>query len=146
MYESIVVPGMLYGSETWAMSARDRSRLEVVEMKCLRSICGVTRMDRLRNEYIRNRCDLKNGIGVKVERNVLRWFGHIERMDDERLVKKVYESSVEGGRRRGRPCKRWKDCVKEYVQQRGVEWARAEELVNDRSGWREMWKGNRVAV
>ena len=32
--EGIVVPSMIYGSETWNMSASDRVRLEVVEMKC----------------------------------------------------------------------------------------------------------------
>ena len=43
IYESIVVPSMIYGSETWNMSAGDQARLEVVEMKYLRSICGLTR-------------------------------------------------------------------------------------------------------
>ena len=34
MYEGIMVPNMIYGSETWNMSASDRARLVVVEMKC----------------------------------------------------------------------------------------------------------------
>ena len=51
MYEGIVVPSMIYGSETWNMSASDRARLEVVEMKCMRNIIGLTGLDRVRNEY-----------------------------------------------------------------------------------------------
>ncbi len=47
--------------------------------------------------------------------NEMRWFGHIERMENEELVKKVYRSSVEGPNRRGRPLGRWEDRVKEYV-------------------------------
>ncbi len=46
-----------------------------------------------------------------------RLFGHIERMENEEFVKKVYRSSVEGPNRRGRPPGRWKDKVKEYVRE-----------------------------
>ncbi len=48
-----------------------------------------------------------------VKRSTLRWFGHIERMENEEFVKKVYWSSVEGPNRRGRPLGRWEDRVKE---------------------------------
>ncbi len=62
-----------------------------------------------------------------VKRSTLKWFGHIERMDNEEFVK-VYRSSVGGPNKRGRPLGRWEDRVKEYVSERGVrgnglEWA-----------------------
>ena len=47
-------------------------------------MCGVTRMDRLRNEVMRERVD--------VARRVLKWFGHVERLSAERLPKRVYLS------------------------------------------------------
>ncbi len=53
-----------------------------------------------------------------VKRSTLRWFGHIERMGNEKF--KVYLSSIEGTNRRGRPFGRWEDGVKEYVSERGV--------------------------
>jgi hypothetical protein len=56
MYNSFIVPTALYGSETWAMTERMKQKVNVMEMSCLRSICGVTRMDRVRNEEIRRRC------------------------------------------------------------------------------------------
>ncbi len=49
-----------------------------------------------------------------MKRSTLRWFGHIERMGREEVVK-VYLCSVEGTNRRGRPLGRWEDRVKEYV-------------------------------
>ncbi len=63
-----------------------------------------------------------------MKRGTLRWFGHIERMENEELVKKVYLSSVEGPNRRERPLGRWEDKVKAYISERGVrgnglEWA-----------------------
>ena len=48
----------------------------------------------------------------RIERNVLKWFGNVERMGEERLVKRVYRANVEGNRRRGKPQRRWKDEVK----------------------------------
>ncbi len=50
----------------------------------------------------------------------MRCFGHIKMMEYEEFVKKVFLSSVEGLRKRGRPLGRWEDRVKEYVSERGV--------------------------
>ncbi len=50
-----------------------------------------------------------------VKRSTLRWFGHIERMENDEFVKKVYLGSVEGPNRRGRPLGRWEDRVKELA-------------------------------
>ncbi len=55
-----------------------------------------------------------------VKRSTLRWFDHIERMENEEFIKEVYRSSVEGPSRRGRLLGRWEDRVKEYVSERGV--------------------------
>ena len=65
-----MVPSLVYGSESWSLSARDRSRLEVVEMKCLTSICGLRRVDRVRNEEIRRRCQMEVSISERVEQKM----------------------------------------------------------------------------
>ena len=59
MYEGIVVPTALYGSEAWMLENKVKNRMDVTEMSCLRSMCGVTRRDRVRNEEIRRRCGLQ---------------------------------------------------------------------------------------
>ncbi|KAI8421622.1 hypothetical protein MSG28_009631 [Choristoneura fumiferana] len=46
----------------------------------------------IRNSEIRKRCGLKEHVVTKIEKGVLRWFGHVERMNEERLTKKVYEA------------------------------------------------------
>ncbi len=56
------------------------------------------------------------GMGVKSTQG---WFDHIERIENEEVVK-VYLSIVEGPNRRGRPLGRWEDRVKEYLSERGV--------------------------
>ena len=52
--------------------------------------------------------------------NVLKWFGHVERMEEERSVKRVYRANVEGNRGRGRPQRRWRNEVKELLIARGL--------------------------
>ncbi len=111
-------------------------------MSYLRGACGVSTWDGPSNESAYERCGMNghgSGVGCGVvewvKRNTLRWFGHIERMENEEFVK-VYLSSVEGMSRRGRPLGRWEDKVKEYVSERGVrgnglEWARRGVLLID---------------
>ena len=43
LYESIIVPTVLYGGEAWGLREEERKKLDVMEMKCLRSMCVVIR-------------------------------------------------------------------------------------------------------
>ena len=51
--EGVIVPMALYGAESWGMSNDERKKVNVLEMKCLRSLVGVSRMDRVRNKEVR---------------------------------------------------------------------------------------------
>ena len=53
VYKTVVRPAMLSGLEAVALTKRQEAELEVAELKMLRFSLGVTRMDRIRNEYIR---------------------------------------------------------------------------------------------
>ena len=75
-------------------------------MMCLKNICGVRRVDRVRNTLVRERCGCELIVLERIERNVLKWFGHVERMGEERLFKRINEGSVERIRGRGRPQRR----------------------------------------
>ncbi|KAF7654083.1 hypothetical protein LDENG_00074760, partial [Lucifuga dentata] len=50
----------------------------------LRFSLGVTRMDRIRNEYIRGTAHVRC-FGDKVREARLRWFGHVQRRDSEHI-------------------------------------------------------------
>ena len=112
MYEGIIEPSLLYRCETRVLNMRDRKRMEAVEMNCLRNICGLRRIDRVPNVEIRRMCGKNVSVNQRMDQGVLRWFGQVERMGNERLVKRVYDSEVRGVRRRGRPRKSWMDGVK----------------------------------
>ncbi|KAK3520892.1 hypothetical protein QTP86_019360 [Hemibagrus guttatus] len=80
VYRTVVRPAMLYGLETVSLRKRQESELEVAELKMLRFSLGVTRLDRIRNEYIRGTAHVGR-LGDKVREARLRWFGHVQRRD-----------------------------------------------------------------
>ena len=57
--EGVSVPTALYGAKTWGMRCAERREVNVLEMKCLRSLVGVSRMDRVRNEEVRRRAGIE---------------------------------------------------------------------------------------
>ena len=59
LHGSVLIPSMTYGSETWAMLERQKSRLRGVETSYMRSACGVTWRDRRTNEELRERCGVE---------------------------------------------------------------------------------------
>ena len=54
VYKTIVRPAMVYGAETWAVKKAHEKKMEVAEMKMLRWMSGVTRLDKIRNEKIKD--------------------------------------------------------------------------------------------
>ena len=97
LYEGVIVPTALYGAVAWGMSSAERRKVNVLEMKCLRSLVGVSRMDKVRNEDVRRRAGIEWELASRADQRVLRWFGHVERMDEYRLARRVLMAEVSGG-------------------------------------------------
>ena len=91
------------------MRSAERRKVNVLEMKCLRSLVGVSRIDRVRNEGVRRRAGIEMELASRADQRALRWFGHVERMDDYRMSRRVLMAEVSGGRVRGRPRLGWVD-------------------------------------
>ena len=53
VYKTVVRPAMMYRAETWAVTKAQEKKLDVAEMRMLRWMSGVTKLDRIRNERIR---------------------------------------------------------------------------------------------
>ena len=98
LYEGVIVPTALYGAEALGMRSAERRKVNVLEMKCLRSLVGVSRMDRVRNEEVRRRAGIEMELASIAYQRVLRWFGHMERMDAYRMARMVLMAEVSGGR------------------------------------------------
>ena len=76
-------------------------------------------------------------VGLMIKKSRLRWFGHVERTDDNDWVKRCMTWEVEGIRQRGRPKKTWCDCVKNHMESLGL----SQKDAQSRNKWRRRIKG-----
>ena len=107
LYEGVIVPTALYGAEACGMRSAERRKVNFFEMKCLRSLLGVSRMDRVENEEVHMRAGIERELASREDQRVLRWFGHVERMNGYRLARRVLMAKVSEGRVRERPRLGW---------------------------------------
>ena len=89
----------------YVVDRKIEQRMSVAEIKMLRWMSGVTREDKIRNEYIRGSIGVAS-IVDKMRENRLRWLGHVLRREETEAVRLVREMHVVGKRGRGRPKKR----------------------------------------
>ncbi|KAK3552409.1 hypothetical protein QTP86_011645 [Hemibagrus guttatus] len=71
----------------------------------LRFSLGVTRLDRIRNEYIRGTAQVGR-LGDKVREARLRRFGHAQRRESEYIGRRMLDMELPGRRQKGRPKRR----------------------------------------
>ena len=120
------------------MRSAERRKVNVLEMKCLISLVGVLRMDRVRNEEVHTRAGIERELVSRADQRVLRWFGHVERMDDYHMARRVLMAEVSGGRVRGRPRLGWMYGVKVALGNRGMAVEAARQCTKDHEAWRAL--------
>ncbi|KAE8705793.1 NAC domain-containing protein 89 [Hibiscus syriacus] len=103
-YRMAIRPALLYGSECWAPKKDHVRRIEAAEMRMLRWTWE----------------------------GRLRWFGHVLRRLPSDAVRRVESITVDGARRKGRPRRKWDDCLRSDLRDLGL----TEDMTYDRKLWR----------
>ena len=101
-------------------------------------MCSHTRLDKIENREIRSRTKAIE-VHRKVQEKRLRWCGNVLWRKDNRATWRALGKEVEGKRRRGKPCRRWMECVKEDLAEKGL----VVQDAADRQRWRTMTKKRR---
>ena len=78
---------------------------------------------------------MKKGLDQRIDGGVLMWFGHAERMERDRITKRVYVGECAGSHSVGRPQKRWIDTMKECLKKIGLGIRQTRRIVQDKSEW-----------
>ena len=130
------MPVLTYGSKTMLWKEKERSR----------GLMGIRRIDRVPNARIRELCGVRKALDERIDEGILRWFSHVERMESDRIAKRVYVGECDGSHPVGRPWKIWIDTVKECLKERGLGVRQARIMVQDRSEWRGFVRGNAWSV
>lgn len=139
LYKTVLRPTVTYGCEIWKLGTVRESKLLVWERKILRRIYGGRKVEgewkRRTNKELQ---ELYKGptIVQYIKQQRIRWLGHIQRLDNNRMTKKVLQTSSIGTKAKGRPRSRWKNEVLQDLKHVGVEdWRRA---AADRKKWRKI--------
>ena len=121
-------------------------------LNCLRKLLKITWRDKVPDTEVLSRSGLSS-IYTLFKRAQVRWAGHLVRMSDTRLPKRVFCGELAGGKRsQGGQKKRYKDCLKASLKGFDIDTETWETEVQDRPGWQgQISKGavffeqNRVA-
>ena len=100
-------------------------------------MCGVTRLDRIKNDYIRDTVKVAE-VTKKMQERSLQWYGHVMRREEESVCRRDMNMEVPGKRKRGTHRKRWKDTIKEDILEKNVQ----VDDTQDRSRWRRFTRSS----
>ena len=87
--------------------------MDIVDMRMLRWMCGLTSMDAVRNQNVREKLGV-SPLSKNLRENKLRWFRHVKRKTAGApvILRMVENLIVEGKRSRGRPKRKWEKQLK----------------------------------
>jgi len=93
----------------------------------------ISRKDKIRNIIIKQKTNVTGSLLDDIKTKQLKWYGHVQRMEDGRLPEKVMKWSQPGRRKRGRPKATWAEGIRGLLGEKGL----MEEDWNDRGSWRK---------
>jgi hypothetical protein len=134
VYQTIFRPVLTFGSESWVITKRQKNRIQTIEMKYHRRALGITKRDHKRNDDIREELGIEP-ITTTIEKNQLKWYGHLTRMADTRQVRRIWDARINTKRGRGRPPESWNGTVAKVMERRGLNWREARKLAQDKRSW-----------
>jgi hypothetical protein len=143
IYNTIILPVVLYGCETWPLAVREEHKLKVLENRVLRRIFGPKKdgvtggWRKLYGEELHNLYSSPRIIRIVKSRR-MRWAGHVAQMGEKRNVYRLLVGKPEGKGPLGRSRHRWMDNIKMDLLLIGlnvVDWIG---LAQDRYRWRAL--------
>ncbi|BHF65234.1 hypothetical protein SprV_0200824400 [Sparganum proliferum] len=152
VYKAVILSTLLCGAETWTVYTKQAHRLNHFHLSCLRRILRLNWQDRIPDTDVLERTGMLS-IYTMLRQMQLRWSGHLVRMDDERLLKRLFYGDVAtGSRRQGGQIRRYKDTLNSSLKRLQINPNNREELALDRPNWRTVktgaaiYEANRIAA
>ena len=133
IYHAIVKSTITYAAETWRLKAKTVAKLNSTEMDFWRRSARISRKDKIGNNIIKQKMNVTKSLLEDVKTKQLKWYGHVQRMEEGRLPKKVKKWSPPGRRKRGRPKLTWVERIRGLMGEKGL----MEEEWNDRDTWKK---------
>ena len=94
VFNAIVLPVLLYGATAWALTKTEERKLDAFEMGMVRNIVGVRWDEFVRNADIREMLS-QPPVSLKLRKAMMKWFGHVDRTNEERQVKRIMQAEMQ---------------------------------------------------
>ncbi|XP_069786663.1 uncharacterized protein [Narcine bancroftii] len=138
VYRAVIIPTLLFGSESWVLYRHHLRLLERFHQHCLRSILNIHWSDNIEVLELAESSSIESTL-LKTQ---LRWVDHVSRMEDHRLPKIVlYGELSTGHRERGAPRKRYKDCLKKSLGACHIEHHQWADIASNRASCASQFGG-----
>ena len=132
----MVLRTLLYACETWTVYQRHAKRLNHFHTSCLRNLLKIKWQDRIPDTEVLKRAEMQS-VHTLLKLAQLRWTGHVTRMPEERLPKKILYGELEMGKRsHDGQKKRYKDTLKASLKDFNIPTESWEKIAQDRAKWR----------
>ena len=136
VYKAVVLPILLYQCGTWTVYQLHAKKLYHFHLNCLREILKIGRQDKIQNIEVLKKAKMQS-VHTLLKLAQLRWTGHVTRMPNERLPKKVLNGELQEGKRsQGGQKKRYKDTLKASLKEFNIPTESWEQAAQDRRKWR----------
>ena len=131
--KAVVLPTLLYACETWTVYQRHAKKLNHFHLSCLRKLLKIRWQDKIPDTEVLKKAKMQS-LQTLLKLAQLRWTGHVTRMPNERLPKKVlYGELQEGKRSQGGQKKRYKDTLKASLKDFNIPTESWEQAAQDRT-------------
>ena len=160
LYEALVLGILLHGCESWALTTANRQKLNKFHNACVRYLCGARRPSP--RQHARGRpsmASLYDKLGVQtmdylLNTRYIRWAGHVARMPQSRLPRRMLTAWVDNPRPRGKSCHGYAHWLNKELHAVGICTERCAlamgnftswmQQAQDRESWRRVSTTNRV--
>ena len=142
VYNASVLSVLLYGSEIWTLLRKHLKRLDGFHHKC--TMLRITNQQQweqhITSESVREKWGDPETISSKVIKSRLEWLGHVARMPDYRIPKKILFGWLLKSRPAGGPRKQWHDHIRKDLKLVGVSESDCYyEATHSRNAWRAVY-------
>ena len=133
IYHAVDRSTITYAAETGCLKAKMVAKLNSKEMDFWRRSVRLSRKDKIRNIIIKQKMNVTRSLLDDINTKQLKWYEHVQRMEEGRLPKQAMKWNPPGRRKRGRPKLSWAEGIRGLMGEKGL----VEEEWNDRDEWRK---------
>ena len=133
VYKTVVLPTLLYACETWTVYQWHAESLNHFHTSCFRKLLKIKWEDRIPDTEVLKRAGMQS-VHTHLKLAQLRWTGHVTRMPEERLPKKILCGEIKMGERsHGGQKKRYKDTLKASLKDFNIPTDLWEQIAQDQA-------------